>query len=214
MQRNRHLASIQRLSFAHMAVLLFLNWTLPVSANEALNGVWQFNAKRSDDLQEVMEQIRRDQKEEQDQREEEQKKRQSRPGIFGKTGSWDDRRAMAATAPIPKLMRTMISSEQIKIYFSRKLAISYDKEIKRLLTPNPHGRVYSATGAGLSKDSIGESLSYIEDDVLYIETRTSIGKIREKFDALSEPGTLIVTWDIDAPAIERPVTMTTVYDKK
>ena len=111
-------------------------------------------------------------------------------------------------------MRTMISADVVKIYFSRKLAISYDKEVKRLLTPNPNGRVYSATGAGLSKDSVGETLSYMDDDILHIETRTDIGKIKERIDPFTEPGKLIITWTIEAPAIEQRVEMTTVYDKQ
>lgn len=186
----------------------------PAFANDIYNGSWLFNKKRSDDLQDVMEIIRRENQEEIDQREEEKQKRTSKPDVFGRNREWDDRRAHGATAPIPKLMRTMISAETIKIYFSRKLAISYDKEIKRLLTPNPNGRVYSASGAGLSKDSVGESLSYIENDILFIETRTDIGKIKERFDPLTEPGKLIITWQIEAPAIERSVEMTTVYDKQ
>ncbi len=184
------------------------------SANDLYNGSWLFNKKRSDSLQKVMESIRRQNQEEIDQREEEKQKRTSKPEIFGRNKEWDDRRARGATAPIPKLMRTMISAETIKIYFSRKLAISYDKEVKRLLTPNPNGRVYSATGAGLSKDGVGETLSYIENDILFIETRMDVGKIKERFDPLSEPGKLIVTWQIEAPAIERAVEMVTVYDKQ
>ena len=110
-------------------------------------------------------------------------------------------------------MRTLISSQVIKIYFSRKLAIAYDKSAKRLLTPNPNSRVYSASGAGISKDEIGETLSYIEDGVLYIETRTTVGRLKERIDPLQEPGTLVIDWTIDAPAVPRAIEMTTVYDK-
>lgn len=195
-----------------LAILLMLQSN--VLANDLYNGSWAFNKKRSDNLKDVMQVIRRENQEEIDQREEEKQKRNSKPDVFGKNREWDDRRARGATAPIPRLMRNMISADVIKIYFSRKLAISYDNEIKRLLTPNPNGRVYSATGAGLSKDSVGETLSYIEKDILHIETRTDIGRIKERIDPISEPGKLIITWTIEAPAIERPVDMITVYDKK
>ena len=183
------------------------------NANENYNGSWQLNEDRSDDLQDVMERVRREHQEVIDQREEARQKRNSRPDIFGRDRSWDDNRARGATAIIPKLMRTMISSDVIKIYFSRKLAIAYGQTHKRLLTPNPNGRVYSASGAGLSKDDIGETLSYIENGILFIETRTKVGRLTERIDALEDPGSLIVTWTIDAPAVDRPIEMTTVYDK-
>ena len=57
-------------------------------------------------------------------------------------------------------------------------------------------------GAGLSKDDVGESLSYIEDGVLFIETRTEVGRLTERIDALEEPGSLIINWTIDAPAVD------------
>ncbi|MGR8947921.1 MAG: hypothetical protein ACU84Q_07735 [Gammaproteobacteria bacterium] len=198
------------------SLFLSLALLLPAgtSAQDIYNGTWLLNEKLSDDLQSVMEQVRRAQQEEVDQREEEKQKRTSRPDIFGRDRSWDEQRARSATAIIPKLMRTMIGSENIKIYFSRKLAISYDKNIKRLLTPNPNGRVYSATGAGLSKDDVGETLSYLENNVLFIETRTKIGRLKERIDATGEPGWLTIDWTIEAPAIERPIQMRTVYKKQ
>lgn len=160
-----------------------------------------------------MERVRREDQAIIDQAEEARQKQNSRPDIFGRNRSWDDNRARGATAIIPKLMRSMIGAEVIKIYFSRKLAIAYDKSIKRLLTPNPNGRVYSASGAGLSKDEIGETLSYVEDGIVYIETRTNVGRIKERIDALEEPGKLIITWTVDAPAVSRAIEMVTVYDK-
>lgn len=198
---------------APIVLLLMIFCATPGFANEVYNGSWQLDEKRSDDLQDVMERVRRENQEEIDQREEERQKRQQRPDIFGRDRSWDDNRARGATAIIPKLMRTLISSQIIKIYFSRKLAIAYDKSAKRLLTPNPNGRVYSASGAGISKDEIGETLSYIEDGVLYIETRTAVGRLKERIDPLQEPGTLVIDWTIDAPAVPRAIEMTTVYDK-
>ena len=158
--------------------------------------------------------IRRQNQEDIDQREAEKQKRQQKVDIFGKNREWDDRRGRPATAVVPKMMRALISSEMIKIYYSRKLAISYDNKTKRLLTPNPNGRVYSATGAGLSNDELGETLSYIENDVLFIETRTEVGKIKERIDPIAEPGKLTITWNIKAPSMERAVEMTTVYDKQ
>ncbi|MEM7466775.1 MAG: hypothetical protein AAF387_07805 [Pseudomonadota bacterium] len=204
-------------TIAKLLVALCCCWLISVAAaqaNEAYNGAWILNKKRSDDLQKVMEQVRRENQEIINQREEEKQERSSRPDIFGRNREWDDRRGRAATAVIPKLMRTMIAAETIKLYFSRKLAVSYDKNIKRLLTPNPHGRVYSASGAGLSKDDIGESLSYVDNQILFIETRTDVGKITERFDPFQEADTLVIEWTVEAPAVERPIRMTTVYDKK
>jgi hypothetical protein len=194
-------------------ILLLLSQSA-VSANDAFNGTWLFNKNRSDDLQDVMEMIRRQNQEDIDQREAEKQKRQQKVDIFGKNREWDDRRGRPATAVVPKMMRALISSEMIKIYYSRKLAISYDNKTKRLLTPNPNGRVYSATGAGLNNDELGETLSYIENDVLFIETRTEVGKIKERIDPIAEPGKLTITWNIKAPSMERAVEMTTVYDKQ
>ena len=74
--------------------------------------------------------------------------------------------------------------------------------------------MYSATGAGLSKDNVGETLSYIEDGVLFIETRTDIGRIKERIDATQNPGWLTIDWTIEAPAVERPIQMRTVYNKQ
>ena len=198
---------------SRLLIVSFLCATNASLANETYNGRWQLDEKNSDDLQDVMERVRRENQEEIDQKEQERQERQQRPDIFGRDRSWDDNRARGATAVIPKLMRTMISSEIIKIYFSRKLAIAYDKNFKRLLTPNPNGRVYSASGAGISKDEIGETLSYVEDGILYIETRTSVGRLKERIDALQVPGKLIIDWSVDAPAVPRAIEMRTVYDK-
>ena len=199
-----------------MHITLLAIFLIPSSllAEEIYNGTWILNESESDNIQKTMQRVRRAQQEEIDQREEEKQKRNSRPDIFGRNREWDDRRGRGATAVIPKRMRNMIGSESIKIYFSRKLAIAYGKDIKRLLTPNPHGRVYSATGAGLSKDNVGETLSYIEDGVLFIETRTDIGRIKERIDATQNPGWLTIDWTIEAPAVERPIQMRTVYNKQ
>ena len=195
-------------------LLLALLYADSAMSDESYNGTWLLNESESDDLQKVMERVRRAQQEVINQREEERAKRNSRPDIMGRNREWDDRRARSATAVIPKRMRTMISSESIKIYFSRKLAIAYGNNFKRLLTPNPHGRVYSATGAGLSKDEVGETLSYIQDGVLFIETRTDVGRIKERIDATQNDNWLIIDWTIEAPAIERAIEMRTVYKKQ
>ena len=66
----------------------------------------------------------------------------------------------------------MIEAPSIKLYSSRKIAILYGEERKRLLSVNPNGRSFSVSGTTVTQDDIGTSLTYAEDDALIIETDT------------------------------------------
>ncbi len=74
-------------------------------------------------------------------------------------------------------------ARSIKIYVSRRIAILYDGEHRRLLTINPSGRAFSVRGTEITDDDFGRSLSYIEDQAMVIETTLHVGgKLVERYE--------------------------------
>ena len=88
----------------------------------------------------------------------------------------------------------MLEAESIKLYYARKIAILYGAERKRLLTVNPAGRSFSVKGSSITKDEIGTSLTYLEDETIVIETNTRWrDKLIERFELNDTSDHLLVT---------------------
>ena len=126
--------------------------------------------------------------------------------------NWDSRRS----GPVPNasvVTRQMVSAESMKLYVSERIVVSYDGKLKRLISPNPNGRVHSATGKGISKDAVGETLAYIEDDAIVIETRTNAAeRLAERFE-LTPNDQLKVTTLLKNPDWRRTVEFVRFYDR-
>jgi hypothetical protein len=72
-------------------------------------------------------------------------------------------------------MRKVVSATSVHIGGVEELLVVYDDEIKRKLVPNPHGRIFSASGDELIADRFGHTLSFWQKHVLVVETKTRGG---------------------------------------
>jgi hypothetical protein len=110
-------------------------------------------------------------------------------------------------------VRTMLRAESIKLYVSERIVVAYDGEIKRLLNPNPIGRVHSATGKGVSKDVFGQTLAYLDADAVVVETRTySAERLVERFE-IDQHERLKLTTDLHNPTWRRDIKFVRYYTR-
>lgn len=131
-----------------------------------------------------------------------------KPDPFGKRRfgdkDWQTRRSGLVSAA-SVVVRQMLQSEAIKLYVADRIVVSYDGKVKRLVNPNPAGRVYSATGKGVSTDAVGQTLAYLDAAAFVIETRTnSAERLSERFE-LTDDGTLKITAKLKNPEWRREV---------
>ncbi|MEQ8664041.1 MAG: hypothetical protein RLW62_24755 [Gammaproteobacteria bacterium] len=159
------------------------------SANEALNGTWTLDAAASATLEEagaayseeLNERRRRNQ-------------RQTFDRDAGRTPrNRFDGQVQATTEMIEEDMRShvwgdtpaqhdILGAATLKLYVARKVAVLYDGTLKRLLTINPAGRAYSVSGTEVTNDTVGRSLTYLEDAQLVIETSVhGGGRMTERY---------------------------------
>jgi len=131
-----------------------------------------------------------------------------KPDPFGKRRygdqDWERRRTgLVTSASIAA--RQMLQTESLKLYIGDRIILSYDGKLKRRVSPNPSGRVYSATGKGISQDTVGQTLAYLEEDALVIETRTNSAEfLVERFEP-TDTGELKVTAKVKNPEWRREV---------
>jgi hypothetical protein len=131
-----------------------------------------------------------------------------KPDPFGKRRfgdeDWKTRRGgLVSSASV--VVRQILQSETIKLYVADRIVVSYGGKVKRLVNPNPAGRVYSATGKGVSTDAIGQTLAYIDEAAFVIETRTnSAERMSERFE-LTDDDALKITATLKNPEWRREV---------
>jgi len=161
-----------------------------------LNGTWQLDEDRSQDLAAAGRAFN-------DERNEQERSRRKQE--FDRTSSNNRTRnkfQAAADASealiredhrsnvwrVPDDATPIVEAESIRLYVSRKIAVLYDSALKRLLTINPGGRAYSVKGTEITEDALGRTLTYFDDDALVIETDFSVGgRVVERY-ALAEDG--------------------------
>ena len=140
-----------------------------------------------------------------------------KPDPFGKRKrggpDWDPRRS----GPVPNASintQRMLNSALLKLYVSERIIVSYDGEIKRRVQPNPAGRVYSATGKGVSSDAIGETLAYLEEEAFVIETlTTSAERLAERFEMTADDR-LKITTTLKNPEWRREIAFIRYYERQ
>ena len=129
-----------------------------------------------------------------------------------KNKNWDSRRSGAVSQP-SRVVSQMVTAESLKLYISERFIVAYDGKLKRMITPNPNGRVHSAKGLGISKDAVGETLAYVDENAVVIETRTaSAERLAERFE-LTSVDQLKVTTSLYNPDWRREVEFVRVYDR-
>ena len=129
-----------------------------------------------------------------------------------KNKNWDSRRGGAVSKP-SNVVNQIVTAESLKLYISERFVVAYDGKLKRLINPNPNGRVHSAKGHGISKDAIGETLAYVDEDAIVIETRTkSAERLAERFEVTPVDQLKVIT-RLYNPDWRREVEFVRMYDR-
>ncbi len=182
---------------------------------DAITGTWALNEDASDSLEKQMNDLKQEHRlfeSEHGDKEEDSGKPSPFDNNNLKNKKWADRRS----GPVPKpsiAVNRMVTAELIKLYISERIVVAYDGKLRRLINPNPLGRVHSAKGLGISKDAIGETLAYMDEDAVVIETRTkSTERLAERFE-VTPVDQLKVTTRLFNPDWRREVEFVRVYDR-
>lgn len=92
----------------------------------------------------------------------------------------------------PEHVRNLLEASRIKLYVSSKVVVLYDDKLKRLLVTNPAGRAFSLSGTELTVDDYGRTLTFFDDEALYIETEMHEGgKFIERYSVESQSAELV-----------------------
>ena len=199
-----------------MTVYGLLGVSMPAAAGpNDISGTWRLNEGDSETLNEEVKQLKQEHRDWST--EHGSINDPEKPDPFAarrqRADSWDSRRG-GAVGNASVTVRQMVSAALIKLYISERIIIAYDGKLKRLINPNPYGRVHSATGKGLSKDAIGETLAYVEGDAVVIETRTtSAERMTERFE-LTSNDRLQLTTSLKNPAWRRKIEFVRIYDRE
>jgi len=176
----------------------------PVSM--AIDGAWTLNVKASDSVDEKFKHFRK-----------------TRRGGFrdggigaGKGGKMGGQHGEAADDGAERragTIRDIVGAEQLDIAGRESVSIDYNGIITRELSPNPHGRVYSASGAELVTDRFGHTLSFWQGNTLVVETTTRRGlDVIERFRIDRDSGRLVVDIKV-TPSGEFGVEFSRVFDR-
>lgn len=186
--------------------LLSVSLCVPAADLSTLSGNWILDEDASDTLAAEVNQLKTEERDYQS--EYGSSDNNEKPDPFGKRRfgdkDWQTRRSGLVSAA-SVVVRQMLQSTAIKLYVADRIVVSYDGKVKRLVNPNPAGRVYSATGKGVSKDAVGQTLAYLDEQSFVIETRTnSAERMAERFE-LTDDDTLKITATLKNPEWRREV---------
>lgn len=187
-----------------------------VSADpSAISGTWDLDEKASDSLEDEIDELKQEYRQWMSDKTRSDDPDKPVPFESGRKfddKQWDSRRS----GPVPNASvatRTMVEAESIKVYVSDRIIVAYDGKLKRLISPNPAGRVHSATGKGVSKDAVGETLAYVDGDAFVIETRTNAAeRLAERFELTSDDE-LKITTSLKNPEWRRTVEFVRFYER-
>lgn len=182
---------------------------------DIISGTWTLNEDRSDSLEAQMNDLKQEYRTwESDHGD--GNKDPEKPSPFDannlKNKKWDTRRGGSVAKP-SVAVNQMVTAELLKLYVSERIIVAYDRKLKRLISPNPNGRVHSAKGHGISKDAIGETLAYLDEDAVVIETRTkSAERLAERFE-VTGADQLQLTTRLYNPDWRREIEFVRMYDR-
>ncbi|MEM7541340.1 MAG: hypothetical protein AAF384_07095 [Pseudomonadota bacterium] len=171
-----------------------------ISASDTVNGSWRVNETLSDDYDEVAKELSDKLHKEYRQKQQQKFINQENLDHAERTRRRirEERREFSWT--IPEHIEQMLHAQTLRIHNARKVVLLYDSGRKRLLTVNPAGRAYSVRGTEISKDDVGTSLTYFDEEALIVETDVRYGgKMVERFER-AEEGRLRVVVRVQEPA--------------
>jgi hypothetical protein len=91
--------------------------------------------------------------------------------------------------------------------------LTYDNELPRSVRPNPNGKVFSAKGDELVRDTFGYTLTYWENDSLVVETDAPEGgKVIEKFTVRENPHQLEYVVRVQLRMLLEPLEVTRLFN--
>ncbi len=109
----------------------------------------------------------------------------------------------------------IFQTSTIKFYVGRKVVALYGSSQKRMLTINPSGRAYSYSGTEVTDDYVGRSLTYIDGEILVIETTGVTGiEFSEKYNVDKETGQLVQSLEVGDNRSDRVLKMTRYFNRK
>jgi len=207
-------ASIRIFANTFFATVLLLV-ALPALADlDKMSGTWSHDASESEELSDQIKQLKQEFHEWQSEYggiNDPDKPDPFESRKFG-TDEWETRRS----GPVPNASvdaRQIVEAESLKLYVSERIIVSYDGKLTRRVSPNPAGRVYSATGKGVSSDSVGQTLAYLDEDSFVIETRMkSAEQLVERFELTSDD-VLKVTINLKNPDWRREVSFVRYFKR-
>ena len=110
-------------------------------------------------------------------------------------------------------LRQTLSAETLHIDGEKEIKLIFDGEIIRSLTPNPYGRVFSASGKELVEDEFGRTFSYWDSGSLVVETMMSSGGIVvERYQLSEDLARLVVSISIKTLQ-SASIEISKVYDR-
>ncbi|TDJ60004.1 MAG: hypothetical protein E2O36_08215 [Proteobacteria bacterium] len=207
--------TIRRSSDNYGLVLgLCLAFIAPVAADpSAISGSWSLDVDASGTVRAEINQLKRDHRDYTNAHSKIGDPNKPDPFASRRTNKEWDSRPGGPVANASITVRQMVAAESLKLYVSERIIIAYDRKLKRLISPNPNGRVHSATGKGVSSDAVGETLAYFDGDAIVIETRTKIAeRLVERFE-LTPSDQLKVTINLKNPQWRRKIEFVRFFNR-
>ena len=108
----------------------------------------------------------------------------------------------------------ILAAERLGIdWDGSKFSVNYDEKVKRIISPNPNGRIFTAKGEELVTDDLGHGLSYWQDDQLIVETTThGRARIIERLALSTDKTHLQIKITMDKPGWAKPLDIVRVFN--
>jgi len=109
----------------------------------------------------------------------------------------------------------LISAKNLNIISKEESYVfTYDELLPRQIKPNPLGRIYSAKGEELVKDSLGHTLSYWKENSLILETTNTMGGTYIEEVKLQSPDELLYVITLNLRLLLEPITINKTFNRK
>ncbi len=116
-------------------------------------------------------------------------------------------RRLGIAYPMVKALRLDIAEEE------GGYRITYENSLPRSVRPNPNGKVFSAKGDELVRDTFGYTLTYWDNDSLVVEADAPEGgKVSEKFTVRENPHQLEYVVRVQLRMLMKPIEVKRLFN--